>query len=233
MTAAETEERCRAVVRKAEELVASAMAGRDASHDAAHAFRVRDLALSLAREEENNNSSSISLEIVELAALLHDIGDYKYTKNGVEDTTVVEKFLEEEGLEEAKRDKILTIIKGMGFKNEVSRVQLADSSLEFGIVQDADRLDAIGAIGIARCFIYGGSKGHILYDPEILPRQDLSKEKYMGKDEKQTTINHFHEKLFKLKDLMKTNAGKRRAIKRHQFMQDFLTEFYEEWSGRA
>nr|XP_009385662.1 PREDICTED: uncharacterized protein LOC103972961 isoform X2 [Musa acuminata subsp. malaccensis] len=215
------------IVWKAEKLVAATMGERDASHDAAHAFRVRGLALSLAKEEA---LSGPSLEIVELAALLHDIGDYK---DLTEDTTTVEKFLEEEGLEERKREKILAIIRHMGFKNEVASTSSPDSSLEFCIVQDADRLDAIGAIGIARCFTYGGSKNHILYDPEIPPRQGLTKEKYMMKDGKQTSVNHFHEKLFKLKDLMKTKAGKNRAEKRHKFMEDFLAEFYEEWSGSS
>ncbi|WOL10742.1 hypothetical protein Cni_G19501 [Canna indica] len=218
------------ILRKAEMLVLATMAGRDASHDAAHAFRVRDLALSLSEEEA---LPAASLEIVELAALLHDIGDYKYTKDLTEDTTIVEKFLEEEQLEESKKEKILCIIHHMGFKSEVAHAPFANSSLEFCVVQDADRLDAIGAIGIARCFTYGGSKNHTLYDPEIPPRQDLTKEKYMMKDEKQTTVNHFHEKLFKLKDLMKTKAGKRRAEKRHKFMEDFLAEFYEEWKGKA
>ncbi|THU43807.1 hypothetical protein C4D60_Mb02t00680 [Musa balbisiana] len=245
------------IVWKAEKLVAATMGGRDASHDAAHAFRVRGLALSLAKEEA---LSGPSLEIVELAALLHDIGDYKYAKwvadcivhnnsqicnfgvlfilfkycrDFTEDTTTVEKFLEEERLEESKREMILAIIRHMGFKNEVASTSSPDSSLEFCIVQDADRLDAIGAIGIARCFTYGGSKNHILYDPEIPPRQGLTKEKYMMKDGKQTTVNHFHEKLFKLKDLMKTKAGKNRAEKRHKFMEDFLVEFFEEWSGRS
>ncbi|CAL9135601.1 unnamed protein product [Musa acuminata var. zebrina] len=218
------------IVWKAEKLVAATMGERDASHDAAHAFRVRGLALSLAKEEA---LSGPSLEIVELAALLHDIGDYKYAKDLTEDTTTVEKFLEEEGLEERKTEKILAIIRHMGFKNEVASTSSPDSSLEFCIVQDADRLDAIGAIGIARCFTYGGSKNHILYDPEIPPRQGLTKEKYMMKDGKQTSVNHFHEKLFKLKDLMKTKAGKNRAEKRHKFMEDFLAEFYEEWSGSS
>ncbi|KAG2548291.1 uncharacterized protein YpgQ-like isoform X2 [Panicum virgatum] len=196
-------------VRRAEELVGREMAGRDASHDAAHALRV------------------------ELSALLHDVGDYKYTKNNVEDMSVVEMFLEEVGLEEGQKDEIVSIIKGMGFKNEVSKKSIADPTLEFAIVQDADRLDAIGAIGIARCFTYGGSKNSALHDPRILPRDNLSKEKCMSKEEKQTSINHFHEKLFKLKDMMKTEAGKRRAEKRHKFMEDFVAEFYEEWSGRA
>ncbi|KAL6643235.1 hypothetical protein ACP70R_021416 [Stipagrostis hirtigluma subsp. patula] len=172
-------------------------------------------------------------------------------RNNVEDMSVVAMFLEELGLEEEQKDEILSIIKGMGFKNEVSRKSIVEPTLEFAIVQDADRLDAIGAIGsillsrakkclhifsillIARCFTYGGSKNSALHDPKILPRDNLSKEKYMSKEEKQTSINHFHEKLFKLKDMMKTEAGKKRAEKRHTFMEAFVAEFYEEWSGRA
>lgn len=220
-----------AAVRRAEELVEREMGGRDASHDAAHALRVRDLALSLAAEE--GLSAPDRLLTVELAALLHDVGDYKYTKNNVEDMSVVEMFLQEVGLDEGQKDEIVAIIKGMGFKNEVSNKSIVEPTLEFAIVQDADRLDAIGAIGIARCFTYGGSKNSALHDPRILPRVSLSKEKYMSKEEKQTSINHFHEKLFKLKDMMKTEAGKRRAEKRHRFMEEFVAEFYEEWSGRA
>lgn len=220
-----------AAVRRAEELVEREMGGRDASHDAAHALRVRDLALSLAAEE--GLSAPDRLLTVELAALLHDVGDYKYTKNNVEDMSVVEMFLQEVGLDEGQKDEIVAIIKGIGFKNEVSNKSIVEPTLEFAIVQDADRLDAIGAIGIARCFTYGGSKNSALHDPRILPRVSLSKEKYMSKEEKQTSINHFHEKLFKLKDMMKTEAGKRRAEKRHRFMEEFVAEFYEEWSGRA
>ncbi|GJM84861.1 hypothetical protein PR202_ga00572 [Eleusine coracana subsp. coracana] len=312
------------------------MSDRDASHAAAHALRVRDLALSLAAEE--GLSAPDRLLTVELAAaLLHDIGDYKYTKDNVEDTSVVDTFLDELGLEEGKKGEIVSIIKGMGFKNEVSKKLITEHTLEFAIVQDADRLDAIGAIGlnesiknqfwedldsmvsgipiseklfiggdlnghvgtsnvgfervhggfgygsrnqegvdilnwalaydlredrracldcrvipgecvvtqhklvmadfsfsgIARCFTFGGSKNNALHDPKILPRDNLSKEIYMSKGEKQTSINHFHEKLFKLKDMMKTESGKRRAEKRHKFMEDFVAEFYEEWSGRA
>ncbi|CAA7391100.1 unnamed protein product [Spirodela intermedia] len=226
------------IVRNAERLLEHTTKGRDASHDAAHAYRVRDLALSLAREEGLGDPSSPgysqdSIEVVELAALLHDIGDYKYTKDQTDDTAMVEKFLNDEGLEDCKTEKILRIIKAMGFKNEVTHASCFDSSLEFGVVQDADRLDAIGAIGIARCFTFGGSKNRPLHDPSIPPRTALSKETYMNKDERQPSINHFHEKLLKLKDLMKTKAGQRRAEGRHKFMLDFLKVFYEEWDGRA
>lgn len=170
-------------------------------------------------------------EQVELAALLHDIGDYKYVRDPSEEK-IVEKFLEAEGVEESMKENILGIINGMGFKEEVAGNANSKHSLEFCVVQDADRLDAIGAIGIARCFTFGGSRNRVLHDPNIKPRDDLSKEQYTQKD-KQTTLNHFHEKLLKLKDLMKTQAGRKRAEKRHKFMENFLEEFYDEWSGSA
>ncbi|PKU73729.1 hypothetical protein MA16_Dca013310 [Dendrobium catenatum] len=212
VTARDMEERQRRTLQMAEKLVESTMAGRDASHDAAHAFRVRDLALSLAMEEGLDNHS---LEIVEKANSLTFMVFARWklllyftilgitniaSRDLVEDTSIVENFLNEEGLEESKRHKILGIIKGMG---------------------------------IARCFTYGGSKNRILHDPKIPPRQNLSKENYINKSENQTTINHFHEKLFKLKDMMKTEAGRKRAEKRHIFMVDFIEEFYEEWNGRT
>ncbi|RZC75036.1 hypothetical protein C5167_050516 [Papaver somniferum] len=215
------------VISKAEKLVISSMKANDASHDASHALRVRDLALSLAKEE----------------------GDYKYVRDPSEEM-ITERFLEAENVEESKRQRILSIIKGMGtvlykavlhfhvisvhkgFKEELAGNQSAEFSPEFGVVQDADRLDAIGAVGIARCFTFGGSRSRVLHDPNIHPRLDLSKGQYMNKAE-QTTINHFHEKLLKLKDLMKTKAGRRRAEKRHKFVEEFLTEFYEEWDGRS
>ncbi|KAK4746862.1 hypothetical protein SAY87_025899 [Trapa incisa] len=168
---------------------------------------------------------------VELAALLHDIGDYKYSKDPSEER-LVENFLEEENIDEAMKTKILRIIKGMGFKEELQRHESVGIFPEFGVVQDADRLDAIGAIGIARCFTFGGRRNRVLHDPAILPRLELSKEQYM-KNMEQTTVNHFHEKLLKLKDLMKTEGGKRRAEKRHKFMAEYLEEFYKEWNGEA
>ncbi|KAH0921727.1 hypothetical protein HID58_021745 [Brassica napus] len=219
--------------KKAEELVEKAMKGNDASHDASHVWRVRDLAMSLAREE-GLSSNSDSMEIVSLTKSSPKsplICDYKYIRDPSE-AKLVENFLDDEGVEETKKVKILKIINGMGFKDELSGQTLCESLPEFGVVQDADRLDAIGAIGIARCFTFGGSRNRVLHDPEIKPRTELTKEQYMKKEE-QTTINHFHEKLLKLKKLMKTQAGKRRAEKRHEFMEEFLKEFYQEWDGRA
>ncbi|KAI3421659.1 HD domain-containing protein [Psidium guajava] len=218
------------VVTKAEMLMEEHMRGNDASHDAWHVFRVRDLALSLAGEE-GLASDPDSMEIVELAALLHDIGDYKYLRDPSEEK-IVENFLEEQGVEESKKIKILRIVRGMGFKNEIKGLAEKEVFPEFGVVQDADRLDTLGAIGIARCFTFGGSRNKVLHDPAIQPRSDLSQESYMKKEE-QTTLNHFYEKLLKLKDLMKTKAGRRRAEKRHKFMLEYLEEFHKEWDGRA
>eukprot|EP00249_Psilotum_nudum_P011836 c23412_g1_i1 orf=717-1439(-) len=219
------------VVAHAEQLVQTIMGQWDSSHDAFHAFRVRDVALSLAAEE---GLPPDRLEIVELAALLHDIDDHKYAKSGKrkEDETA-HGFLTSQGVAKEKIEDVMSIIKNMGFKEELDGTLDHQGRLEFGIVQDADRLDAIGAIGIARCFTFGGSRNQVLYDPQILPRINMTKEEYMKHDGKQTTLNHFHEKLLKLKDLMKTKAGHKRAVIRDKFMEDFLAEFHKEWEGKA
>ncbi|KAH9618703.1 hypothetical protein KSS87_006400 [Heliosperma pusillum] len=225
-------------IKRAEELVKKLMKDHDASHDASHVLRVRDMALSLAAEE-GLSSSPHSLQIVELAALLHDIGDYKYASHfkslacrDPSEEKLIERFLEEEGIEENMKTTIVGIVKAMGFKEELSGVADQAYSVEFGVVQDADRLDAIGAIGIARCFTFGGSRNRVLHDPNIKPRLLVTKADYMDK-EKQTTLNHFHEKLLKLKDLMKTQAGRRRAERRHAFMEEFMEQFYLDWDGKA
>ncbi|KAJ7297244.1 hypothetical protein O6H91_Y070700 [Diphasiastrum complanatum] len=217
------------VVRAAEELVQAVMGTWDSSHDAFHALRVRKLALSLAAEE---GLSSDSMEVVELAALLHDIEDHKYDarknrKNGIS----VEAFLKTHNVNIVTRQQILEIIKHMGFKEEIGSTLEHKHTPEFDVVQDADRLDAIGAIGIARCFTFGGSRNRVLHDPNVQPRTNISKEQYLQTNEKQTTLNHFYEKLLKLKSLMKTKAGQRKAEHRHNYLDEFLLEFSREWEG--
>ncbi|KAG5531649.1 hypothetical protein RHGRI_026316 [Rhododendron griersonianum] len=208
----------KSTVSSAEKLVESAMKGNDASHDAAHVFRVRDLALSLAREE-GLSSSPDSMEIVELAALLHDIGIHYslccFTKKDSSEGKIVEEFLEAEGVDESKKIKILSIIKGMGFKEEVEGYADSKHSAEFGVVQDADRLDAIGAIGnmIVLLFFSAYTLG-------------LSFSACGGFSPEETLLSCVIEN-----DL--SWAGQRRAEKRHKFMEDFLKEFYEEWDGRS
>ncbi|KAH7284017.1 hypothetical protein KP509_34G035800 [Ceratopteris richardii] len=129
-------------------------------------------------------------------------------------------------------DSITSIIRNMGFKDEISGLSNPEQlSKEFKVVQDADRLDAIGAIGIARCFTFGGSRGHPIHDPNVPPRINLTKDEYVKQGGKTTSLNHFYEKLLKLKDLMKTEAGRRYAEGRHKFIQDFLVRFHREWEG--
>ncbi|XP_024380431.1 uncharacterized protein [Physcomitrium patens] len=217
-----------AVIAAAEELVQKVMGTWDSSHDPFHAFRVRDLALSLASEE---NIPPDSLLVVELAALLHDVDDYKYAARGEKALNNLESFLKEHNVKLEIAEAVVKIVTSIGFKEELGATGHDPISPEFAVVQDADRLDAIGAIGIARCFTYGGSHNRRMHDPAEAPRTSLTKSDYASGDVHPTTINHFHEKLLKLKDLMKSQAGKRRAKQRHEYMLSFLVQFQEEWEG--
>jgi len=218
-----------AIVAAAEELVQQVMGAWDSSHDPFHALRVRDLALSLAAQE---GLQPPSLLIVELAALLHDIDDHKYAASADNLDNRVHRFLKEQGVGSEMAEVIMGIISSIGFKEELGGNQNRQLSPEFAVVQDADRLDAIGAIGIARAFTFGGSRSRVMHDPEQKPRTSLSKSQYVSGDANPTTINHFHEKLLKLKDLMKSKAGKQRAEERHKFMEAFLQQFQGEWEGQ-
>uniref|UniRef100_A0AAV1TA72 HD/PDEase domain-containing protein n=1 Tax=Peronospora matthiolae TaxID=2874970 RepID=A0AAV1TA72_9STRA len=182
----------------------------DASHDWHHIERVWTLAKSLAKEERVSEESR---EIVDLAALLHDIDDWKYRKDPEKPTKRAAAFLESENVPSDKIACVMAIIDSMGYKEELAGENKQPHSIEYGCVQDADRLDAIGAIGIARCFT-------------------MTKEQYMDPKRPNTTINHFYEKLLKLRGMMKTDAGKRLADERHAFMETFLTQFHNECSGR-
>jgi len=176
----------------------------------------------------------VDLEVVELAALLHDIKDWKYSNSETAGVEAAEKFLKSQGFDEDKVKKVVNIIENVSFKNELSKpIGETSLSIEAAIVQDADRLDAIGAIGIARTFSYGGAKNRSMYDPRYGPRENLTKEQYMQPSLHNTSINHFHEKLFLLKNMMKTKSGKLMAEKRHAFMMAYVDQFLSEWEGNS
>jgi len=160
---------------------------------------------------------------------LHDIADPKFHDGDEEiGPELAKEFLEKQGVDEAIIDHVDKIIRNISFKNSFENTGFRSKELD--VVQDADRLDAIGAIGIARAFNYGGFKNRPLYDPGIPPNQVLTKEEY--KNSVSPTINHFYEKLLLLKDLMNTPTGKRMAEERHHFMEIYLERFYNEWEGR-
>jgi uncharacterized protein len=203
--------------------VKETLAQAEGGHDWFHIERVYKNALLIA------GSENCDLEIVQLGALLHDIADSKF-HNG--DETIGPKtartFLEAQNVASATIDHVIAIIENISFKG--GRVERKFSSIELDIVQDADRLDAIGAIGIARTFNYGGFKNRALYHPEIAPNLSMTKEEY--KKSEAPTINHFYEKLLLLKDKMNTPTGKQIAQERHRYMEGFLEQFYAEWEGR-
>lgn len=194
----------------------------EGGHDWFHIERVYKNALLIAENETCN------LEIVKLGALLHDIADSKF-HDGDETIgpKVARKFLEAENVKEKTITHILNIIENISFKG--GNFDEKFSSKELDIVQDADRLDALGAIGIARTFNYGGFKNRAIYNPNIAPNLNMSKEEY--KNSEAPTLNHFYEKLLLLKDKMNTESGKKIAEKRHEFMERFLSQFYAEWDG--
>ena len=167
--------------------------------------------------------------VVELAALLHDIADSKFN-NGDEEIGPQKagEFLESIGVEKGIISHVQEIIRNLSYKASLGKITF--KSKELDVVQDADRLDAIGAIGIARAFTYGGYKNRVLYDPEIPSNLNMNKEEY--KNTSAPTINHFYEKLLLLKDLMKTETGKLMAQERHDFMLSYLDQFYAEWEGK-
>jgi len=194
----------------------------EGGHDWFHIERVYKNALLIAKGETCNSI------IVQLGALLHDIADSKF-HDGDESVgpNVARAFLESEKVDESIIDHVIKIIENISFKG--GNTEKKFSSIELDIVQDADRLDAIGAIGIARTFNYGGFKNRALYDPEIAPNTNMTPEEY--KNSQAPTINHFYEKLLLLKDKMNTPTAKKIAQKRHRYMEGFLAQFYAEWEG--
>jgi uncharacterized protein len=211
-----------AVINKTLDFVKETLLGEGSGHDYWHVYRVWNTAKSLAKSEDCNNY------IVELGALLHDIADHKF--HGGDLTVgprVAREFLEKLAVAHEDICAVCEIIATISFKG--AKVELKMSTIEGMIVQDADRLDAIGAIGIARTFAYGGHKGHEMHNPEIKPQLHDSFDAY--KNSKGTTVNHFYEKLLLLKDLMNTKTAKMIAEKKHKYMEEFLNQFYDEWNG--
>jgi uncharacterized protein len=198
----------------------------EGGHDWFHIERVFKNALLIADGEQCN------LEVVKLGALLHDIADSKFypdASGGDEmiGPRVAREFLESQQSSEETIVHVINIIENISFKG--GNFEKKFNSKELEIVQDADRLDALGAIGIARTFNYGGFKNRSLYNPNIAPNLSMSKEEY--KKSESPTLNHFYEKLLLLKDKMNTETGKKIAQERHKFMELFLSQFYSEWDG--
>ncbi|WP_026718635.1 HD domain-containing protein [Flavobacterium antarcticum] len=196
----------------------------EGGHDWFHIERVYKNTLAIAKTEE------CDLLVCQLGALLHDIADSKF-HNGDEEIgpKTARKFLENESVSEVVIEHVLNIIKNISFKG--GNFEKKFNSIELQVVQDADRLDAIGAIGIARCFNYGGFKNRTIYSPDVKPNLSMTKEEY--KNAETPTINHFYEKLLLLKDKMNTESGKKMAEKRHHFMEVFLEQFYAECNGES
>jgi uncharacterized protein len=210
------------IIKQAEVFVRKEL-GEDATgHDWFHVDRVRRNALHICKEEMTGDSF-----IIEMAALLHDIPDEKINESAEAGTAKLHSFFQTVGLPVETENHINQIIESISYKGGRKTVL---ETIEAKIVQDADRLDAIGAIGIARAFAYGGKKGQLIYDPSINVREEMSLEEY--RKGKSTSIHHFYEKLLKLKDLLNTESAKKMAESRQQMMLGFLEQFYLEWDGK-
>jgi len=213
-----------AIIEATKNYVKKELANAEGGHDWFHIERVYKNSLLIAKKEDVNEF------VVILGALLHDIADSKFHKG--DDTIGPQKareFLFKENVDSVVIEHVINIIKHISYSSNIEDKNTF-RSLELDVVQDADRLDAIGAIGIARTFNYGGFKNRAMYDPDIKPNLNMSKEEY--KASTAPTINHFYEKLLLLKDKMNTKTGKQIAEDRHNYMVTFLEQFYTEWHGK-
>jgi uncharacterized protein len=210
------------IIQKTIDFVKISLSDAEGGHDWWHIYRVWKTAQHIAQYEE------VDTFIVELGALLHDIADSKFHGGDEEIGPLrARKFLKSLQVQEDVITHIEAIISNISFKG--GKLPQQFKSLELDVIQDADRLDALGAIGIARTFNYGGHKARAIYDPEISPNLNLSKEEY--KNSNAPTLNHFYEKLLLLKDRMNTTTGRKMAEDRHAFMLSYLDQFYKEWDG--
>jgi uncharacterized protein len=209
------------IIQKIADKVRKQMEGAESAHDWWHVYRVWQNAKKIARCEPVDHF------VVELAALLHDIADSKFF-DGDENIgpRIAEELLIEYNLDPGIIEMILNVIRNISFRNSFENESL--HSKELMVVQDADRLDAIGAIGVARAFNYGGYRNRVIYNPDLKAREFKSRDEYIKSDS--PTINHFHEKLLLLKERMNTETGRKMAEDRHKFMEDFLKRFYGEWN---
>jgi uncharacterized protein len=211
------------VIQKTALYVQKTLNNESSGHDWWHIYRVWNTAKAIGKKEHAN------MFIVELSSLLHDIADYKLHGGDEEiGPTTARLWLETVRVDEKDIEHVVNIIRNISFKG--AGVSSKMDSIEGKVVQDADRLDALGAIGIARTFAYGGHKGRLMHDPQTKPAMHTSFDAY--KNNNSSGINHFYEKLLLLKDLMNTDSGRKLAIKRTKYMQDYLDKFFSEWDGK-
>lgn len=218
-----------------ESFVRDVLRSHDSSHDFFHIERVVGMAKIISAQEGVIGRKSI--ERIVLSCLTHDVGDHKYCENEKVGQQRVREFLTGQNYEDV--EQVMNILGKIGFSKELGSEEKGEGgeggkelSIETQIVQDADRMDAIGAVGVARCFVYSGSKGRKIFDPRIPARESLTQEEYQSQKNsgvETTAINHFYEKLLKIKDLMKTETGKRIASERHAFLLSYLRQFHQEW----
>lgn len=210
------------VTANAEAFVKKQLSGEGTGHDWWHIERVRSTARRIHKFEGG------SWFIIDMALLLHDVGDYKVIGKKEDDYTIAENFLTSQNVPADIIKRVMFIIKNMSYSKSIGS-KMTTQPIEFSIVQDADRLDAIGAIGIARAFAYGGSKGKQLYDPTLKAQEYETTEAYRATTG--STYHHFEEKLLRIKDMLNTSTARAIANKRDQYMREFLAQFLGEWNG--
>jgi uncharacterized protein len=210
------------IIQETREFVKDLLRNEGTGHDWWHVVRIINTARRIHAVEGGD------WQVIELTLLLHDVGDRKVIQKDEDDYSIAENFLVKQQVSKEVIDKVMSIIKTMSYSKSFDAIE-KDDSLEFKIVQDADRLDAIGAIGIGRAFAYGGSRSRLLYDPDYETKEFKSSSEY--KKAEGSTIHHFYEKLLLLKDMLNTSAARKIATERDEFMKLFLREFMDEWDG--
>lgn len=212
------------IIKATEKFIKKRLADEPTGHDWWHANRVRTMALKIHEKEGGDRFT------IELAALLHDVGDRKVLGTYDDDPTIAENFLKEQLCPQATIEAVMYIIQNISFSKSLGK-ESTQHPIELLIVQDADRFDALGALGIARAFAYGGANGRPLYDPAYLPQVFTNADDY--KKAGGSTLHHFDEKLFLLKDRLNTETAKHIAAERDAYMHEFYDRFLNEWSGKS